>query len=382
MKYLIVVLLLMLPSLSSAQWVLMSSRADSLVTEGTQQVYNVEFSAAEDNFKKVIDLYPDHPVGYFLSAMVSWWQITLHRSTSQYDKTFLKRIEKVIDVSDDILDENPLDIRALFFKAGALGYRGRFYAQNEEWYSAATDGAAAYNLLKKCIALAPGNHDVMLGTGLYNYFAKAIPDRYPLTKPLMTFFPRGDRSLGLYQLRASAEHARYANVEAQVVLMQIYYGFENNNEKAFEYAEMLHTRYPNNPYFHRYLGRSLVRMGNYSEFEKVWRKILINSIDRKFGYDNLTAREAMYYIGLALMHRGENDMALKYFLKSIEGSKLLDKEGESGFLVKATLNVGKLYDIKNNRQEAISYYKKVLDLKEYDNSHDLARNYLNKPFNK
>lgn len=383
MNKLIIILILFISANSVfSQWVLMSSKADSLASIGRESIYNVDFETAENAFEEVIDLYPDHPVGYFLSAMVDWWKITLYRSTNRYDDNFLDKIEDVIDVCDNILDENSLDIRALFFKAGALGYRGRYYAQNEKWFDAAKDGSEAYNLLKKCIRLAPTNYDIMLGTGLYNYFAKAIPMKYPIAKPLMKFFPKGDITLGLYQLRASSERARYANVEAEVVLMQIYYNFENNNEKAMEYASILNEKYPNNPYFHRYLGRALVREGNFPEFERTWREILKRCIDRKTGYDNLTAREAMYYIGIALMKKHEYDMALKYFEKCAEGSQIIDKESESGFYVNAIINAGKIYDIKGDRELALQKYKRILKMKDYDDSHNKANRYINKPYGK
>ncbi len=376
--FFIVIILYINNSSLFAQWVILKNDADSLVRQGTFFIYNVEFDKAETCFKKVQQMYPDNPAGYFLEAMIYWWKITLHRETTKFDAPFEQRIEKVIDICNNILDTNDKDLGALFFKAGAMGYRARHYAQRESWVKAATDGASAYKIMNECQKIAPANHDIMLGTGIYNYFAVAIPEKFPMVKPLMTFFPRGDKQLGLYQLRAASRKARYAALEARVVLLQIYNSFEKDPDIALSIAKELLDTYPRNPYFHRYYARLLVRKGEQDNYEKVWREILIKCMDNEIGYDPFTAREAMYYIGYALMRRGEYDSALRYFLKANEGSKI-DTE-DSGFTVNVNIFIGNIYDLKNNRNEAKKYYSAVLKLKEYDNSHTKAKIFLEKPY--
>ncbi|HRP01082.1 MAG TPA: tetratricopeptide repeat protein [Candidatus Kapabacteria bacterium] len=379
MKKIIILILLFIGYQSAnSQWAILRQDADSLVKVGSDYIYDVQFDKAEQTFNELIKRYPSHPAGYFLDAMVAWWKITLFRNTNYYDKSFEDKIQRVIDICDDLLDKNPKDINALFFKAGAKGYRGRYYAQKQEWVSAASDGSSAYSLMIDCQKMAPGNHDIMLGIGLYNYFSQAIPEMYPITKPLLAFLPKGDKQLGLYQLRAASRMARYAAVEARVILLQIYYSFEKDNDLAESSAEELFTKYPNNAYFHRYLARILVRKGKYDEFEQMWRDILVRVMDKKIGYDNLTAREAMYYIGTALYRKNDFNNALRYLLKAEEGSKILDKDEESGFFVNLMIYIANIYEKQNNKKLAASYYKKCLSMKEYDNSHRKANEGLSR----
>ncbi len=379
-KFILIVLVIFIAhNKSAAQWAIMRSDADSLVRLGIDYIYNVKFVEAEKCFSQVQKLYPDHPVGYFLDAMVDWWKILLLKDETGYDKFFLNKIEKVINQCDNLLKENPKDINALFFKAGAIGFRGRFYSQRESWLNAVKDGAEGYDLLIECLKIAPGNHDIMLGTGIYNYFAAVLPEKYPIIKPLATFLPRGDRALGILQLHAAARSAKYASIEAKVVLLQIYYSFENDIYKAEEIINELYSKYPDNPYFHRYLGRIQVRRGNY-EFEQTWREILKRCFAKQFGYERYTAREAMYYIGLALFEKGDYDNALKYFYKCDEGSRVLDKDGASGFMVMANLYAGKILDIQGKRQYAIKQYEKILKMKDYNDSHSQAKYHLKIPY--
>ena len=175
----------------SGQIAIMKHDADSLVKLGSFYIYNVEFDKANDCFAEVIKRYPDHPAGYFLDAMVEWWRIWLYRHNETWDDIFLDKIDRVVELCDSYLDENPSDITALFFKGGAIGFRGRFYTVRKSWLNAANDGKNAFDILHECKRLAPGNHDIMLGTGIYNYFAKKFPEIHPVLEPIMAFSAKG-----------------------------------------------------------------------------------------------------------------------------------------------------------------------------------------------
>lgn len=381
LKILAIVLLVNFTQAHS-QWPVMKTDADSLILIGANQIYNLEFDSAEVNFRKVIQDYPLLPAGYFLDAMVDWWKIAVHRNSKEWDETFLKKIEKVIDISDKILDTNEYDIGALFFKGGALGYRGRFHVVRGNWFRAATDAYKALQILTKCLNIAPGNYDIMLGTGIYNYFAEALPEQYPAIKPIVTFIPQGDKKIGILQLEAASKYARYAKIEAKFVLLQIYYDFEKNSYKALPIAEELARTYPNNPVFQRYLGRCYVSLYMLNEWKHLWMEIL-NKYQKKIpGYDLLTAREALYYVGSALMEEGKYEEALQYFYKCDEASRTLDKGGPSPFMINLNLKIGKIFDLQNKRKYAIMQYQKVLSWKNYRDSHEQAQKYLQIPYSK
>ena len=364
-----------------AQWSILDKIADSLVLESMDYIYNLEFQKAKNYSKQLQQQYSAHPAGYFLEAMIDWWKILIDPVNKKiYRQSFLKNIDNTLSKCEDILSENPVDINALFFKAGAIGYRGRFFVDDESWIKAVRDGNEAFDLLKKCLKIAPNNHDIMLGTGIYNYFAAAIPEKYPVVKPMILMLPKGDKLIGELQLKAAAKYARYITVEAKVVLMQLYYSFENKPDESLNILTELIEKYPNNPYFMKYYARTLVKMGYWSKFETVWREILINCINKKFGYNNSTAREAMYYIGMALQRNKNYDQALKYYYKCDEGSRKVDKDGPSSFMVMTNLNIGKIYDLQQKRKLAIEQYEKVLRMKNYNTSHLEANQYIKQPY--
>ncbi|MDR0926286.1 MAG: tetratricopeptide repeat protein [Ignavibacteria bacterium] len=382
MKHILLTILLLLsPAIALSQWSILSTSADSLVTLGENYIYNLEYDKAEQCFKQLQQEYPKHPAGYFLDAMIDWWRILVDKDNSaKYNDNFLRKIEKTVKMCDAILDTHKLDINALFFKAGAIGYRGRYYVETENWISAAKDGSTAFDLLINCLKVAPNNHDIMLGCGIYNYFAASIPEKYPIVKPLMLLLPSGDKVIGEMQLKASARGARYASVEAKVALMQLYYTFENKPNECLPIVEELHKTYPNNPYFKKYYARTLVRVGAWTMFEDYWRQILIDCLANKYGYNRDLARESMYYIALALQNKKDYTQALKYYYKCDEGCRAIDKKGASSFMSMTNLNIGKIYDLQGKRELAIKQYNKVLKMDNFRTTHDDANSYIKRAY--
>ena len=104
----------------------------------------------------------------------------------------------------------------------------------------------------------------MLGFGIYDYYAAVIPEQNSFLKPLMIFFPSGDKERGIKELKNTAQNGKYTKYEARYFLMTLYYNYENNPFAADEYAKELTADFPDNPTFERWEGRISVRKGDYA----------------------------------------------------------------------------------------------------------------------
>jgi tetratricopeptide (TPR) repeat protein len=376
-KFLFLFIFLFIP-VTNAQ----DAKFDSLVSTGIKQIYNIKFPEAEKTFRRVIADYPNHPAGRFFLAMIDWWKILIDLDSEEHDEIFFQKLEDVIFQCDQILKKNSENVDALFFKGGAIGFRGRLRAYRESWLKAADDGRDALPIVERAASLNPKNVDVQLGFGIYNYYAAVIPEEYPMVKPLMLFFPKGDKNKGLEQLTNTAKNGKYAKYEAQYFLMTLYYTYENNPFKADEYADMLTIEFPDNPTFQRWQGRIAVKMGDYILASSIFKGILDKSKSGLNGYNNKrTKREANYYIALQFFNSSKFDSSMYHFKECEKISKEIDEE-ESGFLINAVLYLGMIYDLQGKRNEAIKKYEDVLDMDEYANSHKLAESYLESPFKK
>jgi tetratricopeptide (TPR) repeat protein len=313
--------------------------------------------------------------------MVDWWRIVTDLDNTSHDDRFLSELDRVIDLCDARLGKNEHDTAALFFKGGALGFRGRLHGNREDWLQAANDGRSALPIVEQAYGLAPANSDVLLGMGVYNYYAAVIPEQYPFVKPLMIFFPKGDKEKGLRQLAEASMKATYANIEATYFRLQVLENFEKRFDEALPLALNLHARFPNNPIFHKYVGRCYATVGRWDSCASAFSDILGRIREKRPGYDNATEREAQYYLGLREMTDKNYPSALERFLRTDELSRGVDKE-PSGFMVMANLKIGVIFDIQNKRDLAVKQYNKVLGMKDYQGAHELAERYLKTPYPK
>ncbi len=354
-----------------------SADFDSLVTKGIKEIYSIKFSDAEVTFRKLIGDYPNHPAGRFFLAMIDWWKILLDLDNESYDDIFYQKLEDVIYQCDEILDEDPENVDALFFKGGAIGFRGRLRATRESWIKAADDGREALPIVERAFNIDPTNVDVQLGFGIYNYYASVIPQEYPIIKPLMLFFPSGDKQKGIEQLTNTAYNGKYAKYEARYFLMTLFYNYENNAAKAQEFADLLTGEFPNNPSFERWSGRIAVKKGDYKKGSEIFRSILTKNENKLTGYNNnRVKREALYYIAANYRSSFQADSALIYFEECEKISRLVDTKEESGFLINAVLYIGMLHEQLGNKEKAIQRYEQLLDMREYGSSHSTAEAYL------
>jgi len=376
LRKLILALVIFCTSVSTAQ-----NRYDSLVTAGIKYIYNIKFPQAESTFKQVIKEYPKHPAGYFFDAMTVWWKILLNIENEKYDDEFIDKLDYTIDFCDKILEKDPNNADAIFFKGGALGFRGRLYAVRESWLKAALDGKDALPLVKKAYLANPKNIDVQLGFGIYNYLAEVVPANYPFIKPLIAFLPKGNKKKGIDQLNYAATKGKYAKYESIYFLSTIYYTFEHDYTKSMDWVNLLRNEFPDNPRFHILEGRIWVKKNNYAATTNVFIDVLHKHFAGFVGYNEKTKREAFYYIGMNFKNNGIYDSAKVYFENCEQLSKKLDKSGDSGFRINSALFLGNIYDLLGSREKAKKKYNDVLDLDEFGQSHELAERYLKKAYN-
>jgi len=372
--YLFILLLLVTSTFSQ------NARFESLIKTGIDQIYGIEFQKAEQTFRTVQKEFPHNPAGKFFEAMIDWWRIMLDMESEEFDDQFEDKLDAVIDMCDDILDDDEKNIDALFFKGGAFGFRGRLYSIRESWMDAALDGKDAMPLVYQVYEADPDNRDIQLGFGIYNYYASVIPEKYPFIKPFMMFFPQGDKDKGLKQLETVALNGRYTKIEARYFLLTSYYAFEENMDKAMQWADSLSADFPNNPTFERYKGRILVKKGSYTNASPIFESILTKCDLGLPGYLDRTKRESAYYIGMRHKIQNHSDSAKVYFEICEKLSRNLDDDEPSGWLVNSVLYLGMLNDKLGQRQKAIKYYKEVLEFDERQDSHEKARRYLEKPY--
>ncbi|PEN13392.1 hypothetical protein CRI94_08675 [Longibacter salinarum] len=346
--------------------------------KGLELLYNMEFDEARTHFDKIDARYPDHPVGPFLKGLNVWWKILIDLPDASHDETFYNAMNETIDRCEEILDEDPDNFDATFFKGAALGFRGRLRSNRGDWFKATLDGKRAIGYVREVAQQDPENDDYVFGKGMYDYYAAIIPEEYPVSKALMWMMPDGDRERGIRLIRQAATDGYYIQTEAIYFLAQIYYIYEDDYSKAIQYTEELRERHDYNPYFHNMHGRVMARWGRWKQAKEVFSEVVARHEEGRTGYNAHMAEVARYYLARERMVRRDYDGALQH-LAALEALTSRDK-GDTKFKVLGYLYQGMAYDGQGRRDLAVNRYRMVLRMDDYANAHDQAERYLDDPY--
>jgi hypothetical protein len=365
-----VLVFLALPEISGAQTKMVDKKDTTIIllsdlhvqlecSQALNDLYNFKFPAAENQFKYLKVKFPWHPLPYFLMGLIEWWKIMPNTKDQSHDATFLAYMDSTILVGENLYKNHPAyKIEAAFFLAASYGFKGRLYADEErsQWTKAASVGKSAINYLDAGRAKEDLSPELLFGDALYNYFSVWVPENYPMLKPLLWFFRKGDKALGLQQLKEVSYNAYYTRIEAMVWLMRIMNSYENDQLRAFQISEYLHQTYPDNPYFHRYYARMLYYQSRFSEAEPVCKRI-INLIDSgKVGYEATSGRYAAFFLGQIFEARRKYDEAKRYYLMGMRYAEEVEAT-ESGYYLYSMIALGEIAQREGNSAEAKKWFK-------------------------
>lgn len=389
MKFFIYIILNLLVTISYAQTghaqshefgkkkpLLLDMNVQIEATQAVNDMYNFKFERAEQQFRWIKQKYAWHPLPYFLLGLSEWWKIVPNVENTQFDAKFLAYMDTAIYKAEKMYEQDNEDPEAAFFLAAAYAFQGRLYSERREWGKATMAGKSSLKFLEISKDKEDFSPELLLGDALYNYYAEWVPENYPILRPVLMFFPDGNKELGVQQLKTVANNAFYTRTEAQYFLMRILSEEGNDPLEAFHIAEYLHQTFPDNAYFHRYYARQLYSRGRQHEAEKESLEILAKIDSGMIGYEATSGRYASFYLGQIYEMRGQLNEAQKYYQFTIDYAKQANAT-ESGYYLYSLLNLGEIAQTRNELEKAEDYYKEVKkQAKRKTRVHEIARENL------
>jgi hypothetical protein len=330
-------------------------------TQALDDLYNFKFEKAEMQFQWLKQKYSWHPLPYFLIGLGEWWKIMPDTKDNSHDERFLAYMDSSIMLAENLHKKHSeYRIEAAFFLAAAYGFKGRLYSDEERgnWRKAASAGKDALDYLEECKEMENLSPELLFGDALYNYFSVWVPENYPMVKPLLLFFRKGDKALGLKQLKEVSYNAFYTRTEAMVWLMRILNSYENDQPRAFQIADYLHKTYPDNPYFHRYYARMLYSRGMYADLERESKEIIARIDSAMTGYEATSGRYAAFFLGQMYQTRRQLDDSKKYYQLAMKYSEQ-NNSTETGYYLYSMIALGEIADKEGNKAEAKKYFTEV-----------------------
>ncbi|MCC2547899.1 tol-pal system protein YbgF [Hymenobacter sp. BT175] len=361
-------------------WLLLDKDIQTELEGAVHNLYNFKYDKAEKQFRSLRRRYPKHPMPYFLLGLSTWWKIVpTNMQTKQFDKIFFAYMDTTIALGEKMYEKDSKNYEACFFLSAAYGFDARLNSERKNWRKATFSSKRALNYLEKSKEANGLSPEFLFGQALFNYYAVWISENYPLLRPVLLFFPKGNRALGLQQFKNVADNGFYTGLEARFFLMRILYNEENKAEAAMPIARTMATNFPDNGYFQRFFALVAFNEGYFRECEKVSRDIL-DKINRGYpGYEGISGRYATYFLGWLMQNKYKDlTKAKDYYQRCLVFSESTG-ETSSGYYLYANQNLAHIAEKEKDLTAARRYYEVLLN--KADNKSELykeAKAYLKK----
>lgn len=343
-------------------WLLLDKDIQTELEGAVHNLYNFKYDKAEKQFRSLRRRYPQHPMPYFLLGLSTWWKIMpTSFGTKQYDNIFYAYMDTTITKAEQLYKQDDKNYEASFFLAAAYGFDARLHAERRDWRKATVSSKRSLDFLQKSQEANGLSPEFLFGQALFNYYAVWIPENYPLLKPVLLFFPRGNKNIGLQQLRTVAATGFYTGTEAKVFLMKILNNEENNSIEAMPVARQLAVEYPDNAYFQRFYALLTFREGEFVDCERTSRQILDNLNQGMPGYEGISGRYASYFLGYFMENKYRDLAKAKdYYQRCIVFSESTG-DTKGGFYLFAHTNLARIAVKEKDLAAARRYYDVVAD---------------------
>ena len=360
------------------------------IYQGMDLMYEMRYNEADAFFLQLERQYPDHPSGYFMRGFNRWWQTYLSITTAEYYDFIEEQVEMALEKNEGLEKNEELEREHAFFEYMSYGLLARLDAYRDQFFPAVNQARKAIPAVKRSLKFVGQEPEFYLVAGLYHYYVATYSDYYPIVRPLMYFFPDGDKQKGLEEMELAGATAGFTQQEANFFLTYIYLDELPDLPKGLKTARGLYQKYPRNTWFHTDYARALLLNKQYdagkAELEKLRSAYIRQSSHQSRNITSLESRHTSYlmikvyhYLGYeALFGNKSYQTALNYFAQSNRMAKLAKVE-EDNYLAGNQLYMGICYDHLFQRDMAIQAYENTLDMEENTLYKDDAKKYLKSP---
>ena len=355
---------------------------------GFAELYNLDFDAASATFNALAQRYPGHPGPPLYQAAVIWIRHLngCHELSLNYfahPGYFIRAAACPIDAAahqrfvglpgasrlraDRVLKGDPRDGDGRYYLGVAEGLAAAFavtvdHSHLEAFRHAKQASAIHTRLLQESRTY----FDACLLSGLFNYTAASLPW-------FLRWLAGGDKARGMESVSLAVISGTWASDDARLVRM-VLLAREGHLADALADAESLWKQYPHNYLLHLAQAQILDRMGRSDDAGTTYLQILRMAEEGKPNYQQIGIAAFRWEVGNRLLaSRPQSSLDLYQSL-------LADPATAERWRVLAALQSGCALDLLGRRDDAVRKYQAVLEMKDYDNSHSHAKEYLRTPF--
>ncbi len=235
--------------------ILDSEKTQKAVEECLYATYGFNFDKAYSYESILRKELPQHPVSYFLKALIIYWEHFPLLPDDPATGDFELNMDLAIELSGDMLKLDPESMEGVFFDMHARAFKAMFWADNGKPSKVLSDIDNMYRSTMQGIEFKKKFADFYFSSGLYNYYIEAYIEKHPAYKPIALIFRKGSKELGLKELQLAIDNATYIRYEAMLFMSLLQLNYEKNITAAIDHAAGLYNLFPENIY---YLGQYLI----------------------------------------------------------------------------------------------------------------------------
>lgn len=331
-----------------------------LIQQSIDDIYNLNFNEPSEIISKLNQKYPDHPVIFLLKGLITYWKDypLLQSSPPYYSvENYLRKCIELCEVNDNPGNE----AENLLANLSARGMLLMVYSERDLSIEVIPLAASSYKYIRKSFEYTSGFSDFLFFTGLYNYTRNAYPEAYPVYKPIALLFPKGDKQLGIKELRTASKSSILYKAEALSTLSGIYLSFENNYMQAYVYSKMLHESYPANIQYLALHIRNTLLLNRYDEAEKLLESSAANTKNSYF-----LAQQSIFD-GIINEKKYHNDkLAQEDYLKGVHDISLFGNYGND-YAAYGYFGLSRISERSGEKNYSKTYLKKANELADFKN---------------
>tara|TARA_B100000809_G_scaffold266075_1_gene327220 strand:+ start:1611 stop:2732 length:1122 start_codon:yes stop_codon:yes gene_type:complete len=314
---------------------------------------NFQFDEFDVEVEKLYTSFSLHPAYPLLKSMSLYYQSLINMKHQAEDTVYIKLLDQVVDYSEEMLVENENSKEGLFFALTGYGYRAQYYSDNGAFFKAVGEAKKAYKYYKKGRDYKDELNELYFMTGLFNYLIVQYPENHPMVKPLMGFFQKGDKQLGLEELDYGSKYAVFTKASCFSYSAYLNTKFEANYEKGVEYTRDFYLMYPLNTLNKVNYIMALLLNGNYAKSLN-----LIESLKKEDNKFYLIAYHL--FEGWYTSHNSHDIDKAMMHLDIVELMRSENKDITGDIYALSCYKKAQLYSSMMMNDQAKIYYKKAL----------------------
>ncbi len=370
---------------------------NSLVDQGYDHFYNLEYPEAMATFQHALEGNPGSPDlhnhlaetivfqemfrdGALESELVSGTNSFLRRPklnpSAATEQHFLGEIAKAMTLARARLAANPDDAAAHYALGISYGLRSNYYwVVRKAWRDSLRDATAARREHQRVLELEPQNVDARLVEGLHEYIVGSLPWSFRMLGFLVGL--RGNKADGIRTVEAVARRGTLNRIDATFFLCALYRR-EKQPQKAVPLVADLIRQFPRNWLLRLELSQMYSMAGDKVHALEALRELAALKTRHAAGFDRMPWPEVFFQEGTIQFWYRDFNQALENLSKVTSAAEEVDLN--TGAL--AWMRIGQIYDLTGRRTDAVEAYHAAIAFAPQAEAAQESKKYLASPYHR